>query len=283
MVQMSEAMKDSVTYSSAASFSQLQLKLQAIIRRSTDPALRQLSLGALERIFAIKSMLCMPFDMVYASQAARLSEQLGESTFAGFIRSEDGLNQLEQEMRKVFSFIERQHGGVVFQRLNGLAAALAWDIIEALLRDFIELSCNRSPLLVLDALEQLKPIHRDKLFRSEVLQRHDFAVQHKLGSILLEENNIRGVERLRLWLKLLFPQERILLAYLDDPLLDTLQARREAILHDHKTQDATLVLSRDDVNISIIRAIKLCLLLSMDVSTMPSPAVQPASTALAQL
>ncbi len=283
MVQMSEAMKDSVTYSSAASFSQLQLKLQAIIRRSPDPALRQLCLGALERIFAIKSMLCMPFDMVYASQAARLSEQLGESTFAGFIRSEDGLNQLEQEMRKVFSFIERQHGGVVFQRLNGLAAALAWDIIEALLRDFIELSCNRSPLLVLDALEQLKPIHRDKLFRSEVLQRHNFAVQHKLGSILLEENNIRGVERLRLWLKLLFPQENTLLAYLDDPLLDTLQARRETILHDHSTQDATLILSRDDVNISVIRAIKLCLLLSMDVSMAPAAAAQTAPAALARL
>jgi len=281
MAQMSEAMKDSVTYSSAASFSQLQLKLQAIIRRCPDPALRQLCLGALERIFAIKSMLCMPFDMVYASQAARLSEQLGEEAFASLIRSEDGLNQLEQEMRKVFSFIERQHGGVVFQRLNALAAALAWDIIEALLRDFIELSCNRNPLLVLDALEQLKPIHRDKLFRSEVLQRHDFAVQHKLGSILLEENNIRGVERLRLWLKLLFPQEGSLLAYLDDPLLDTLQARRETILHDHPRPDAAaLGLGRDDVNISVIRAIKLCLLLSMDVSMPPAAAGHPLPAAL---
>ncbi|WP_293762656.1 hypothetical protein [uncultured Aquitalea sp.] len=273
-------MRDIITYSSAASFAQLQAKIHNIVGQCRDEPLRRLCQGAVERIFSVKAMLCMPFDMVYSSQAARLDAEMGPAAFAEFARSEDGLSHMEYELHRVFDFIERQHGHVVFERLNGLAAALAWDIIEALMRDFIEQSCNRYPLYLLDALDKLKPIHRNKLFRSEVMQRHQFSVHEKLGTILLEENNIRGIDRLRLWSKLLFPEEALLLAFLEDPVLDTLQRRRDALIHTRQQQEGALAVGRDEVNLAVIRAVKLCVMLSMDVSVGKAPTLTEDSAEL---
>lgn len=253
------------------------IKIKEILT-SVPADLKPAGLAFVSNLSGMVSTICMPVTIALASaQQWRYKQILIAERIRGADRAEAKTRAIaekrfkdEMDSKKGIDIISDtacdfllhlHHNSAVKEAASELllqGIVLAWGAVEILARDVFEATVNARPLLgkqLLDSPDGRK-LYQIKAIDLETLAKHDFNISGKMGSILVQFQDLSKLSVMRTTFESLYPSNTKLRNILRSKHLWILNQRRHLIVHNRSVADQRYIDNTGDI-ISVSQKLRI--------------------------